>query len=278
MSRNEIVKMYHRVDVSHEAGRGMLLYRKQYFQLLREISVARYKLKDQSTILGFAWSLLHPLIMLVLMFTLFSARVGNQLNHYAIYLLIGLVQYNHFSSSTNRSMHVLLAMQSLTADAIFPKELLVIGSAIADFVELIAAMLVCLVIAKLSGVELSWPILALPLIFLFQLTLVLWVSLCLSCLYVFIRDLTYIYQAFMRLLLFATPIFYAPSFLEKGPGQYVLWLNPLSHLLDYSRSLILKGELVPLPQMIWFFAVNGALLYASIKLFRKFEPVFAEYL
>jgi ABC-type polysaccharide/polyol phosphate export permease len=262
----------------YEAGRSMQVFDRKYFQLLREISVARYKLKDQSTFLGFAWSLLHPLIMLGLMFTLFSGRVGNQINHYAIYLLIGLVQYNHFSSSTNRSMHVLLAMKSLTADAIFPKELLVIGSAIADFVELIAAMLVCLVIAKLSGVELSWPVLALPLVFLFQLTLILWVSLCLSCLYVFVRDLTYIYQAFMRLLLFATPIFYAPSFLEKGPAQYVLWLNPLSHLLNFSRSLILKGEIVPLAQMMLFFAVNLALLYGSIRLFRKCEPVFAEYL
>ena len=256
----------------------MKMFDKKYLILLRELAVTRYKLKDQSTILGFAWSFLNPLIMLGLLFTLFSGRLGKGIDHYAIYLLIGLVQYNHFSSSTNRSMHVLFAMNSLTADAIFPKELLVIGSAIVDFVELIAAMLVCLMIAKLSGVELSLPVLALPLVFLFQLTLVLWVSLCLSCLYVFVRDLTYIYQAFIRLLLFATPIFYAPSFLEKGPAQYVLWLNPLSHLLDFSRSLILKGEGVPLIQMILFFAVNLALLYGSIRLFRKYEPAFAEYL
>jgi lipopolysaccharide transport system permease protein len=256
----------------------MKMFDRKYLILLRELAVTRYKLKDQSTLLGFAWSFLNPLIMLGLMFMLFSARLGKGIDHYAIYLLIGLVQYNHFSSSTNRSMHVLLSMKSLTADAIFPKELLVIGSAIADFVELIAAMLVCLVIAKLSGVELSLPVLALPLVFLFQLTLVLWVSLCLSCLYVFVRDLTYIYQAFIRLLLFATPIFYAPSFLQKGPAQYVLWLNPLSHLLDFSRSLILKGEGVPLTPMIFFFAVNLALLYGSIRLFRKYEPAFAEYL
>jgi lipopolysaccharide transport system permease protein len=251
---------------------------KRYFQLLREIAVARYKLKDQSTLLGFAWSLLHPLIMLGLLFTLFSGRLGNAIDHYAIYLLIGLVQYTHFSLSTNRSMQVLLAMRSLTSDAIFPKELLVIGSAIADFVELIAAMVVCLAIAKVSGVELAWPVIGLPLVLFLQLTLVLWVSLCLSCMYVFVRDLTHIYQAFLRLLLFATPIFYSPSFLENAPAQVVLWLNPLTHLVDFSRSLILKGELVPLDHMMLFFAANLILFYGSIRLFRKFEPVFAEYL
>jgi ABC-type polysaccharide/polyol phosphate export permease len=251
---------------------------KGYFRLLREVAIARYKLKDQSTFLGFAWNLLHPLIMLGLLFTLFSRRIGSEINHYAIYLLIGLVQYNHFTSSTNRSMNVLIAMKSLASDAIFPKELLVMGSAIADFVELLAAMAVCLMMAKLSGVELSWPVFALPLVFVLQLILVLWVSLCLSCLYVFVRDLTYIYQAFIRLLLFATPIFYAPSFLEKGSAQLVLWLNPLSHLIEFSRVLILKGQLVSLNQMILFFIVNLILLYGSIRLFRKFEPVFAEYL
>lgn len=217
----------------------------RYFSLLKEIAITRYKLKDQSTFLGFAWSFLNPLIMLSLLFTLFSARLSKGIDHYAIFLLVGLIQYNHFSSSTNRSMHVLVAMRSLTADAIFPKELLVIGSAIADIVELFAAMIVCVGIARMSGVDLSWPVLALPSVFLLQLTLVLWVSLCLSCLYVFVRDLTYIYQAFVRLLLFATPIFYSPSFLEGGVAQYIVWLNPLTHVVSFSRSLILKGEFFP---------------------------------
>lgn len=249
----------------------------RYFILLKEIAVTRYKLKDQNTLLGFAWSFLHPVIMLGLMFVLFSTRLGKGIEHYGIYLLIGLVQFSHFASSTNRSMHVLIAMRSLTADAIFPKELLVIGSVIADVIELFAAMVVCVVFAKLSGVDLSWPVFALPFVFLLQLILVLWVSLFLACLYVFVRDLTYVYQAFTRLLLFATPIFYAPSFLESGAAQYIVWLNPLAHLVSFSRSLILDGQLFSLQQSIVFFAINLVLLYGCIRMFRKYEPIFAEY-
>jgi ABC-2 type transport system permease protein len=249
----------------------------RYFILLKELAVTRYKLKDQNTMLGFVWSFLHPVIMLGLMFVLFSTRLGKGIDHYAIYLLIGLVQFGHFTSSTNRSMHVLIAMRSLTSDAIFPKELLVIGSVIADVIELLAAMLVCVVFAKLSGVELSWPVLALPFVFLLQLILVMWVSLFLSCVYVFVRDMTYVYQAFTRLLLFATPIFYAPSFLEHRAAQYIVWLNPLAHLVSFSRSLILDGHLFSLQQSIVFFAINLILLYGSIRMFRKLEPVFAEY-
>ena len=257
---------------------GQKMSARKYYTLLKEIAVTRYKLRDQSTILGFAWSFLHPLIMLGLLFTLFSGRFGEGIDHYAIYLLIGLVQYSHFSASTNRSMHVLVAMRSLTADAIFPKELLVIGSVLADIVELVAAMAVCILIAKLSGVDLSWAVALLPVTFLLQLTLVLWVSLFLACLYVFVRDLTYVYQAFVRLLLFATPIFYSTSFLENRAAQTIVWLNPLAHLVSFSRSLILSGELFPLQQLILFLVVNLLLLYGSLKLFRKYEPAFAEYL
>ena len=114
----------------------MKLYDRKYLSLLREIAVTRYKLKDQRTFLGFIWSFLNPLIMLSLLFVLFNARLGEKIDHYAIFLLIGLVQYTHFSNSTNRWMPVLLSMRDLTSDAIFPKELLVIGSVIADVIEL----------------------------------------------------------------------------------------------------------------------------------------------
>ncbi len=250
---------------------------RKYLNLLRELAITRYKLKDQSTFLGFLWSFLHPLIMLVLLFVLFSGRLGKGIDHYAVYLLIGLVQFTHFSTSTNRAMHVLVSMKHLTSDTIFPKELLVIGSVLADVVELMVAMAICVMLARVTGVDLSWPILMLPIVFFLQVTLVLWVSLCLSCLYVFVRDLTYVYQAFVRILMFATPIFYAPSFLEHVTAQYILWLNPLAHLVSFSRSLIIGGELLPVQQLAVFFLVNLALLYASIQLFRRYEPVFAEY-
>jgi ABC-type polysaccharide/polyol phosphate export permease len=262
-------------ELLHDDEREMV--DRQYLNLLRELAITRYKVKDQSTFLGFLWSFLHPLIMLGLLFILFSGRVGKEIDHYAIYLLIGLVQFTHFSTSTNRAMHVLVSMKHLTSDTIFPKELLVIGSVLADIIELIAAMAVCVIIAKIAGVDLSWPVFMLPVVFLLQITLVLWVSLCLSCLYVFVRDLTYVYQAFVRVLLFATPIFYAPSFIEQGAAQYIIWLNPLSHLVSFSRSLIIGGEVFPLPQLMIFLAVNVALLYGSIRLFRSYEPVFAEY-
>ena len=86
------------------------------------------------------------------------------------------------------------------------------------------------------------------------------------------------YQAFVRLLLFATPIFSVHLVFGKRVTQTIVWLNPLAHMVSFSRSLILSGEFFPLRQVLIFLVVNLVLLYGSLKLFRRYEPAFAEYL
>jgi len=250
--------------------------RKRYINLLRELAIAQFKLKDQSAFLGFLWSFLHPLVMIGILFALFKVKAGQSIEHYAIYLLIGVVQYTYFSNSTSRSMTVLYSMRQLTSDAIFPKEVLVLSGVIADSVEFAFSMLICIVIAVLSGVVLSSAILLLPLVWVLQFVLVLSVSLLLSCLYVFVRDVAHIYQAFLRVLLFITPIFYDMSFLEAGPGRYILWLNPLAHLIHFSRAVIIGGSPFPVGSSMLLLLATCALFFCSLKIFKNYEPTFTE--
>ena len=252
--------------------------RKKYLNLLHQLAITQFKLKDQSAFLGFVWSFLNPLIMLVILFAMFKYRTGQSIEHYGIYLLIGLVQYTHFSNSTSRSMTILYSMKQLTADAIFPKEVLVLSAVMADAVELLFSMMICVIIAALSGTTLSWAILLLPFVWLLQFILVSSISLLLSCLYVFVRDLGHIYQAFLRLLIFITPIFYDPSFLGKGLGEYILFLNPLTHLINFSRRLIIDGSPLPLQSSMFLLFATGMLLFCSFKLFKNYEPKFSEHL
>jgi ABC-type polysaccharide/polyol phosphate export permease len=98
----------------------------------------------------------------------------------------------------------------------------------------------------------------------------------LSSLYVFVRDVAHIYQAFLRVLLFITPIFYDMSFLEAGPGRYILWLNPLAHLINFSRTVIIDGGGVPWGSFLLLLFVLCALFFTSLKIFKKYEPTFSE--
>jgi len=255
-----------------------MIHKKKYLNLLRELAFTQYKLKDQSTFFGFMWSFLNPLIMLTVLFIFFRIRIGEGIEHYGIYLLIGIIQYTHFANSTSASMRVLRSLKNLTCNAIFPKEILVMGSIISNTIEFIFSMIICVIIAFFLGIKVSSSLIMLPLVILLQLMMVLWVSLLLSYLYVFVRDTDHLYQVFLRLLFFVTPTFYGLSFLGEGFAKNIVLLNPLTHLINFSRTIIIEGRFFSIELMLLFVLINSALIYFAFKIFKKFEPKFAEHL
>jgi len=240
--------------------------------------VTLLKLKDQSTLFGFVWTFLNPLAIVTILFIFFRLRIGPQVEHYAVFLLIGIIQYTHFSNSTSAAMHVLVAMRQLTGNTIFPKEILILSSVLSSVLELVLSMVICLLFALFTGLRPSWPLLLLPLVLLQQVLMVFWVSLCLSGLYIFIRDIDHIYHVFLRVLLFTTPIFYDLSFLGDGLARQIALLNPLTHLILYSRQLIISGTIFPLSGFALFTLANCILIILSLMIFRKAEPSFAEHI
>ncbi len=255
----------------------MKIYNKKNLNLLRELVLSQFKLKDQSTFFGFIWSFLNPLVMLIILLIFFRFRLGEDVKHYTIYLLIGIIQYTHFSNSTSASMRVLYSMKQLTCNTVFPKELLVIGSILSNAIEFILSMFICIMVAYFAGVNLSWTVIMLPFVFVLQLMLVSWVSLILSCFHVFVRDIEHIYQVLLRLLFFITPIFYDLSFLGKGIAKYIVLLNPLTHLIDFSRTVVIEGKPFSVESFLLLLLANAFLIYASFKIFRQLEPTFAEH-
>ena len=248
----------------------------KYLNLLREMTLAQFQRRDQSTFFGFLWSFLNPLIVLSLLFGVFSSRLSGDIDHYGLYLLIGIIHYTHFSNATIASMQVLYSMKALTRDAIFPKELLVLASILTHTIDFILSMLICIAIAIFSGVKPTSAMAVLPFAFVLQVMLILWVSFLLSGLYIYVRDLAHVYQVFLRLLFFITPIFYGVSFVGGGFAKYLLLANPLTHSITFARTLIIKGQLFDVNIFLALLLFNGCLVYATYKMFKKLEPTFAE--
>jgi len=246
--------------------------------LLWELTLSQFKLKDQSTFFGVLWSFLNPLFMVGVLFVFFHAQVGSTVEHYGVYLLLGLVQYTYFANATNTSMRVLLTMRQLTKDALFPKELLVFSTTLSITIDLVVSMLVCVGVAYLSGVPPTWSALGLVAVLLLQLMLASWVGLLLSCMLLLARDLEHIYQVFLRALLFVTPIFYTRAFLGgAGLAHYLVVLNPLAQLIELSRSILLDGVEPSVMQIAIPLALNGGAIWLTLRIFRALEPRMAEY-
>jgi ABC-type polysaccharide/polyol phosphate export permease len=245
--------------------------------LLRQLTLSQYKLKDQSSFFGFLWSFLNPLLMLGVLYAFFRLRLGGEIENYALYLLLGLVVYTHFTNSTSLGMRALRSTRELTTDAVFPKELLVLSTLISSSLEFFISMGVCLAIAVIAGVPITLAVLWLPAIIGAQLLLVLWVSFLLATVFPFAWDIDHIYHVFLRALFFITPIFYDISFVGDGMARRVVELNPLSFVMEAVRGVVLEGAPPPAAELAAFVLLNAVLLITTLALFRHFEPRFAEY-
>ena len=255
----------------------MMLADSRNLNLLWELSVSQYKLKDQSSFFGFLWSFLNPIFMVAILFVFFRGRFGHDVENYGLYLLLGMIHYTHYSNATNSAMRVFVQMRQLVKDAVFPKELLVFSSTLSNSVEFVIAMGVSMGVAWLSGVQPTPAWLALPLVLLLQMLLVSWVSLLLSCVFPFARDVDHIYQVFLRALMFVTPIFYTGSFVGEGAARYLVILNPLAQLIEVSRKIIIDGAAPSLATLVALVAINGLFVVVTLRVFRSIESRLAEY-
>jgi ABC-type polysaccharide/polyol phosphate export permease len=250
---------------------------KPYRNLVREVAYSQYAVRDQNSILGLLWSFLNPLLMMAVLYAYFRVSAGRGVNHYPVFLLLGMIHFTHFSNSTTSAMNVLVATAQLTRQTILPKEVLVIGSVLSTSVEFIVSMLVCVPVARLAGIPLSWAILTLPLVVVLQIVMVLWVSFLLSAARVFVKDLTHVYQVLLRLLFFATPIFYAAQFLNSPLAQQMVRLNPLAELISLSRASVIDGRMFSVNLFLTLTAIHALALWGAFRWFKRCEPSFAEY-
>jgi ABC-2 type transport system permease protein len=248
---------------------------RRHLVLLRQVSAIQHRLLDQSTWLGYLWSFLQPLLLLLVLWAVFSRRVGGDVPNYAVYLLIGLVQFTHFAKSTGDAMRVLHRMRSLATNAIFPKEVLIYSALLSNLPEYLISITLTAAIALISGAAASWAIVALPLVLAAQLLLVTWISLLLAIGYVFVRDIDHLFEVAMRLLFFVTPIIYSLDLLSPRLQRLAL-LNPLAHVLGYTRGILLEGRTPPVGALATFIAVNVLLVYGAVVLFRRSEPAVLE--
>lgn len=235
----------------------------------------QHRLLEQSTVLGYLWSLLHPALTLLVLYFFFRNRMGAGIPHYAVFLLIGLVQFTHFSKSAASGMRTLHQMRTLVTGVIFPKDLLIYSSILIKAPEFIISMVLTVGIALATGVAASPALLGLPLVILIQLLCVGWTALLLAIAYVYVRDLDHIYDVGMRIFFFVTPIIYSMAMLEPETRRIVL-VNPLARLIEYSRTMILEGRLPPLPEIALTALLNLGLFYLAVLLFRRSELALVE--
>ncbi|NLI56683.1 ABC transporter permease [bacterium] len=237
--------------------------------LLFELIKKDLKVKYKRSILGVFWSILNPLLMMVVMSIVFSYLFRFEIKNYPVYILSGIIFWNFFSTSTNLSSFSLISNASLLKKVYFPRAILVISVVLSQFINLLYALipLVFIMIIFKTPVNLSIIFIIFPLLFLLLFTI--GISLILSILSAYFTDIGYIYQIILLAWMYLTPIFYPASIV---PDKYKIFLliNPIYHILTNIREIIYYGTLPTMNSLfislifslsffifgLWFFKMN----------------------
>jgi lipopolysaccharide transport system permease protein len=255
--------------------REMIAYRDLLFYLTwRDISV-RYK----QTILGPAWAILQPLI-LMLIFTFFG-RLGKFESEgfpYAVFVFTGLIPWTLFSQGMPQAALSLVSQQTLLTKVYFPRLFVPIAAASVFLVDLLISLGMYAVILLYYRIVPSWTIVFLPLLVLLTLIATLSIGIMISALTVFYRDFKHIVPFLIQIFMFITPVIYSANvvFKDRPRAQMVLSLNPMFGIITAYRSVIL-GTKWNFPSLAISTATALGLFICAVYYFRRTEHHFADF-
>ena len=249
-----------------------------YWFIARELTLSAFKLRDQGTLLGFLWTLLQPLAMLGVLYWLFRKQVGGTIEHFGLYVLIGIVLWTFFASGTGKGLVSVVIRRDLINSVTFPRELIVVSSVLTVIVSSALEFCVVLVFAIGSGAGISWAWLALPLVLVMEGLLVIGTALLLAPWYVYARDLDNIWNIVLRIGFFLTPVFYLPEQFLSPAEQRLYLLNPVTQIMIHARQILLRHEVPSLAAMAGTLAFGVVLVAVGLANFRYFAPDLAEHI
>jgi len=206
--------------------------------MIKRDFVTRYR----RSILGVLWSLLNPVLTMLVLTMVFSLLFHFEIENFPVYLLSGQLMFNFFSESTSLAMGSITGGAGTIKKVYVPKYIFPLSCVVSSMVNLGFSFLAFLVVFAVTRAPLHWTILLVPIPMLYLLIFSVGVGLFLSAIAVFFRDLTHIYGVFLTLLMFLSAIMYPVSILPDRIF-HLIHLNPMFHYIDYFRELALNGNI-----------------------------------
>lgn len=257
--------------------------------LLRELVVTDFKLRYQGSALGVLWSVLKPLFLFAILYVVFDQflKLGRDIEHFSVYLLLGLVLWTFFGEATGQGLQSIVARGDLIRKINFPKFIIVVSSTISAFINLAINLLVVLIFILFNGVELHWSALWIIPLLLELYILALAIAFFLSSLNVKFRDVGYLWEICMQAMIYATPILYPLQMvaLQSEAAAKVLLLNPVAQIIQDARYVLVTDQTLTVWNFIgdsWRviipFAIIVMVSILAIVYFKKNSKKFAEQL
>jgi len=220
------------------------LFGKRSRALLGAMLATDFKVRYQGSVLGYLWSLVRPLSLFVILYIVFAhfLKMGANIPHYASYLLMGVLVWSFFAEATSNALGSLVDRGDLMRKVKVPRYSVVLVAVLSAAVNFFINLVVVLSVILIVGAEPEfWALLTLPLLLLELLIFTTCLGLALSVLYVKYRDVKYIWELFLQVAFYATPIIYA---LSRVPEKYHIFMafNPMMQIIQDMRYFVITDQ------------------------------------
>ncbi len=256
IQENSVLNVYDSAKRPHpliEEVSSLIQYRDLIVQFISRSVKTRYK----RSALGVIWTMLNPLLTMIVLTIVFSSVFRFQIEHFPIYILSGQMVWIFFSNVTSGAMGEMMWSGDLLKRIYVPKSVFVVSAVGTGLVNFGLSLIPLLVIALIVGVEMSFALLVWPLSILLLSLFSMGVSLVLSTASVYFADTLPVYDVLLTIWLYATPIIYPVDIIDER-WRWLFRMNPLYYLVEAFRRPLIYGD-VPSAE-IWIPALAFSLL------------------
>ena len=233
------------------------------------------KIRYRNSVLGIFWSLIEPLLMLGVLFVVFSTMFKFEIPNFPIYLLVGIVCYNFFKNGTVFALNSLSNRSTLMTQIYFPRSVPAISSGITAAIMLILELVVLAIFIVIFQFVPPVTILFLPLILALLFILVLGIALPLSVLNVKYKDTEFIWMVIVHAGFFLTPIFYQFDMMPVQV-QNVLQFSPMVQIVTMAHHVVLYGMLPSVTSILYAVGSISVITAVGYLIFRKYQAKIVE--
>lgn len=251
---------------------------KKYRFLLGELIKKDIKLKYRSSVLGVLWTLLEPLLTMIVLTIVFSNLLGKGDENFPVYILCGRLLYGFFSNGTKVALKSVRKHGSMIAKVYVPKYMYPLSSVISNYIMFLISLVVLAGVIIFERVSITWYIFEIiyPLAVIFIMTL--GTGLLLSTLNVFFRDLEYLWTVAMMLIMYTCAIFYKVDNIANASNAWIFKCNPLYSLIVLFRDAVFGRSFAQDMYHVWFSLIFSlAVLAVGIIVFWRKQDKFILY-
>lgn len=251
--------------------------RRNYLYLTSVIAITDFKMKYDNSVLGYFWSLLKPLLMFGTLYLVFSVFIRWDVENYKLYLLLGIILWNFLAEVTLNSMVILEGKAMIIKKIHFPRWIIVIASSLTSVLTLLLNIVVFFLFFIFSGTDFQNTAWLLPVYLIELYILAVGLAFFLCALYPKFRDIHHIWEVFVQLGFWATPIVY-PIVIVPAKYHKLIFLNPAARIIQGCREALIgpSGDFLGYTNHIIVITTAVCFFVVGLLTFNKLSPSFAE--